>query len=79
VDDDLLQHVYRAAVYVYWVPGTASFEHRDPNAGSVRSSAESIRFAVEGELGLTLEAAESIDWSGLGPDERDAIARAVFS
>lgn len=73
-----LQHVYRAARYVYWVPETASLEHRDPNAESVASSAEAIRFAIEDELGLSLEPAPTVDWGRLQLSDRDAVAAALF-
>lgn len=72
-DDMDLQFIYRAALFVYWVPSESRLEDRNERETSPVQSFERIARALADEYGMTLRAGPNLAWKGLEDADRAAI------
>ncbi len=68
-----LQFVYRAAMSVYWDPGTRSLEDRFDCETSLVASFKRMARALESEYGLLLVPSPSLVWQGISITDQAAL------
>jgi hypothetical protein len=73
-----LQHVYRAAMSVYWNPALSRLEDTCEGERSAVASFVRIAKALEDEPGFRLRPAEGLVWDGVADEDQKAIL-AVWS
>ena len=73
-----LQHIYRAALSIYWEPAAQELQDRYLDERSSLASAERMARALREEYGIVLKPSPGMLWIGFDEETRAEVASALF-